>query len=93
MTSKEWLLYMNKSFEGTYGRSKTNDDNVHIDEIIPCSAWNFPEDNRYCWHYLNSQWLLAGDNLSKSNSYTKEDKVNMINMIDKDLSGETAIKN
>ena len=57
MTSKEWVVYLNKTFEDTYGRSITDDDDVHIDEIIPCSAWNLPEDNRYCWHYLNSQWL------------------------------------
>jgi hypothetical protein len=81
MTSKEWLKYLHKTFEDRYGRPKTDKDEVHIDEIIPCSAWNLPDDNKYCWHYLNSQWLLAEDNLSKSNSYEEDDKLAMIERI------------
>jgi hypothetical protein len=81
MTSKEWLKYLHKTFEDRYGRPKTEKDEVHIDEIIPCSAWNLPDDNKYCWHYLNSQWLLAEDNLSKHNSYEEEDKLAMIERI------------
>jgi len=85
MTSKEWLKYLHKTFEDTYGRPKTDEDDVHIDEIIPCSAWNLPDDNKYCWHYLNSQWLLAGDNLSKHDSYEEEDKLAMIERIQSSL--------
>jgi len=81
MTSEEWLKYLHKTFEDRYGRPKTDKDEVHIDEIIPCSAWNLPDDNKYCWHYLNSQWLLAEDNLSKSDSYKEKDKVAMIERI------------
>ena len=81
MTSNEWLKYLHKTFEDRYGRPKTEKDEVHIDEIIPCSAWNLPDDNKYCWHYLNSQWLLAEDNLSKSDSYQEKDKVAMIERI------------
>ena len=81
ITSKEWLKYLHKTFEDRYGRPKTDKDEVHIDEIIPCSAWNLPDDNKYCWHYLNSQWLLAEDNLSKSDSYEEEDKLVMIERI------------
>ena len=81
MTSAEWLKYLHKTFEDRYGRPKTEKDEVHIDEIIPCSAWNLPDDNKYCWHYLNSQWLLAEDNLSKSDSYQEKDKVAMIERI------------
>jgi hypothetical protein len=81
ITSKEWLKYLHKTFEDRYGRPKTEEDEVHIDEIIPCSAWNLPDDNKYCWHYLNSQWLLAEDNLSKSDSYEEEDKLAMIERI------------
>ena len=81
ITSKEWLKYLHKTFEDRYGRPKTEEDEVHIDEIIPCSAWNLPDDNKYCWHYLNSQWLLAEDNLSKHNSYEEEDKLAMIERI------------
>jgi len=54
---------------------------VQLDEIIPCSAWNLPDENEYCWHYLNSQYLLAKDNLSKSNKYNEKDKLDMIERI------------
>jgi hypothetical protein len=81
MTTKEWLKYLHKTFEDRYGRPKTEKDEVHIDEIIPCSAWNLPDDNKYCWHYLNSQWLLAEDNLSKHDSFEEEDKLAMIERI------------
>src|SRR6056300_97260 len=81
MTMEEWLKYLHKTFEDRYGRPKTEEDEVHIDEIIPCSAWDLPDDNKYCWHYLNSQWLLAEDNLSKSDSYEEEDKHAMIERI------------
>jgi hypothetical protein len=83
MTTEEWLKYLHKTFEDRYGRPKTKEDEVHIDEIIPCSAWDLPNDNTYCWHYLNSQWLLAEDNLSKSDSYEEEDKLAMIERIQK----------
>ena len=86
MTSEEWLKYLHKTFEDRYGRPVTDDDDVHIDEIIPCSAWNLPDDNKYCWHYLNSQWLLADDNLSKGHSYNEEDKLAMIELISSELS-------
>ena len=86
MTPKEWLKYLHKTFENRYGRPRNESDEVHIDEIIPCSAWNIPDDNKYCWHYLNSQWLLAEDNLSKSDSYSQTDKDEMIKRIDIALS-------
>ncbi len=86
MTPKEWLKYLHKTFEDRYGRPRNESDEVHIDEIIPCSAWNIPDDNKYCWHYLNSQWLLARDNLSKGSSYSQTDKDEMINRIDIALS-------
>jgi len=85
MTTKEWMKYLHKTFEDRYGRPITDNDDVHIDEIIPCSAWNLPDDNKYCWHYLNSQWLLAEDNLSKSDSYQEKDKVAMIERIQSSL--------
>jgi hypothetical protein len=81
MTSEQWLKYLNKTFEDRYGRPKNDEDEVHIDEVIPCSAWNLPDDNKYCWHYLNSQWLLAEDNLSKGDSFEEEDKLAMIERI------------
>jgi len=82
MTSKEWYAYLSKTFEDRYGRPRNESDEVHIDEIIPCSAWNLPDDNKYCWHYLNSQWLTPEDNLLKGDSYEEEDKVAMIERIE-----------
>ena len=82
MTSKEWIEYLHKTFEDRYSRPKTDNDKVQIDEIIPCSAWNLPDDNKYCWHYLNSQWLIDNENQQKGSKYTEEDKRAMIQRID-----------
>ena len=87
MTSEEWTnSYLPKTFEDRYGRPKTDDDPVQIDEIIPCEAWKFPEDNKYCWHFLNSQWLIdlpeQRDNQIKGSKYTEEDKRAMVKRID-----------
>ena len=90
MTSEEWLKYLHKTFEDRYGRSKTEEDEVHIDEIIPCSAWNLPDDNKYCWHYLNSQWLLAEDNMSKHDSYEEGDKLAMIERIQSSINSSSS---
>ena len=82
MTSKDWVRYLHELFEVRYGRPKTDNDEVQIDEIIPCSAWNLPDDNKYCWHYLNSQWLIDNTNQEKGTKYTEEDKRAMIERID-----------
>jgi hypothetical protein len=82
MTSEDWVKYLHELFEVRYGRPKTDNDKVQIDEIIPCSAWNLPDDNKYCWHYLNSQWLIDNTNQEKGTKYTEEDKRAMIQRID-----------
>ena len=86
MTHGEWDMYLHKLFEVRYGRPKTEDDRVQIDEIIPCKGWNLPDDNKYCWHYLNSQWLIdiegGRENQEKGTKYTEEDKRAMIERID-----------
>jgi hypothetical protein len=60
----------------------TREDETSIDEIIPCKAWNLPEDNKYCWHWLNSQMLLEADNKAKYATYTEENKRAMVDRID-----------
>ena len=82
MTGKEWVAYLNETFERNYGYPRTDDVKVHIDEIIPCSGWDLPTENKYCWHYLNSQYLLADENSSKHASYAEEHKRAMIARID-----------
>ena len=82
MTPKDWVRYLHKTFEDRYGRPKTDNDEVQIDEIIPCDGWNLPDDNKYCWHYLNSQWLIDNTNQGKGSKYTEEDKRAMIQRID-----------
>ena len=82
MTPKDWVRYLHKTFEDRYGRPKTDDDKVQIDEIIPCDGWNLPADNKYCWHYLNSQWLIDNENQGKGSNYIEEDKRAMIKRID-----------
>ena len=91
MTGEEWVKYLHKTFEDRYGRPKTENEKVQIDEIIPCSAWNLPDDNKYCWHYLNSQWLLGNENQEKGSSYTEEDKLAMIERIDDYFKSASAV--
>lgn len=40
---------------------------IHIDEIIPCDAWDLTDPVQYklCFHYTNSQLLWEFDNCSK----------------------------
>ena len=91
MTGEEWIKHLHETFENRYGRPKTDDDEVQIDEIIPCDAWNLPDDNKYCWHYLNSQWLLGNENQEKGSSYTEEDKLAMIERIDDYFRSASAV--
>ncbi len=44
----------------------------HLDEIIPCAAWNLEDPTHWaaCWHWTNSQPLLAHENLTKSSRAT-----------------------
>ncbi len=46
----------------------------HLDEIIPCSAWNLtdPIEQKACFHYMNSQPLEKFFNLSKGGANTKD---------------------
>jgi hypothetical protein len=82
MSLKDWCAWLAESFRRRYGRDPRPDEEVHIDEIIPCSAWTLPDDNKYCWHYMNSQLLTEGDNLAKNAKYSEEDKKAMISRID-----------
>ncbi len=82
MALKDWRAWLAESFRRRYGRDPMPDEEVHIDEIIPCKAWTFPGDNKYCWHYMNSQLLTKGDNQAKNAKYSEEDKKAMISRID-----------
>lgn len=46
----------------------------HLDEIIPVSAWDLtnPVHWKACWHYLNSQPMLAKENISKNGANRKD---------------------
>lgn len=83
MALKDWRTWLAESFRRRYRRDPRPDEEVHIDEIIPCSAWTFPGDNKYCWHYMNSQLLTKEGNLTKNAKYSEEDKKAMISRIDR----------
>ena len=82
MHPRDWHAYLTRTFVYTYGRMPTREDETNIDEIIPGTAWNLPEDNKYCWHWLNSQMLLRADNGTKNATYTEKNKKAMIDRID-----------
>jgi len=81
MSSKAWVVYLNDTFVKRYGREPTLDDEVDIDEIVNCAAWDLPEENQYCWHFKNSRLLLVKHNRGRPPS-TQEEKEAMIKEID-----------
>ncbi len=73
----QWFDYLESLFDesmtwANYGPA------WHIDEIIPCSAWeqSDPIERKCCWHYLNSRPLEKMMNITrphgKNYDYTKE---------------------
>ncbi len=70
---EEWKQYLETKFD-----QDMSWDNYgpywHVDEIIPCSAWNQDDliEQKACWHYLNSQPLEAKANISKSGANRKD---------------------
>ena len=48
----------------------------HIDEVIPCAAWDFnnPDHMKACWHWSNRQPMWAKDNMSKNGPRNKKTK-------------------
>ena len=89
MNREDWLVYLNNTFFNRYGRYPNENDETHIDEIVNCASWDFPEDDKYCWHYINSQLLLEKDNLTKPPS-TQEEKEAMRLRIDAWLANRDA---
>lgn len=69
-TTQEWRNYIESKFD-----SNMNWDNYgsywHLDEIIPCYAWNMTNEieQKACFHYLNSQPLEKIENISESINY------------------------
>ncbi len=55
------------SFYNNYGKLPTDQDNLHVDHIIPLATAETEEEILKLNHYTNLQWLLAEDNLKKSN--------------------------
>lgn len=53
-------------------------DNIHIDHIKPVSKFNLEDPCEFlqCCHYTNLRPLLAKDNLTKYNKWSKEDELN-----------------
>jgi len=94
MKNKATIEYLGCSpeFLKEYIQNKMTDemtcDNIHIDHIKPVSRFELsdPKQLLQCCHFSNLQPLLAEDNLSKSNKWSKmEDKHWRENIIDKTL--------
>ena len=60
--------FLKQYLEGTKVVGKDY-SNAHIDHIIPCSSFDFSdeEQQKKCFHYTNLQLLPANENLKKSN--------------------------
>ena len=82
----ESLFYNGMTFN-SYGKK-----GWHVDEIIPCSAWDFSNEDhiKACFHYTNRQPLWGKDNFGKGGvrsegkSYWQpfiEDRLNMLRMM------------
>lgn len=65
----------------TDGMSWENRDKWHLDHIIPVASAKNEEEIILLNHYLNFQPLWACDNMSKSDKYKEEDKIQMLRAI------------
>ena len=65
-TPKELAIYLENLFQP--GMSWDRKDEIHIDHIIPCRAFDLTrkEERLRCFHYTNLQPLWAKDNIQKS---------------------------
>jgi hypothetical protein len=61
--------HLTETFIKNYNRKPNNNDNLHIDHIIPLSSAQSEAEILKLNHYYNLQWLLACDNMKKG---TKE---------------------
>jgi hypothetical protein len=55
----------------TKGMSWDRRDELHIDHIVPCCAFDLtsPEEQKKCFHYTNLRMLWAKDNLQKGSRH------------------------
>lgn len=77
-------LRYNKDYE-TLTEIQKNEGRVELDEIIPIYAWNLPDENKYCWHWANSQLLRRKKNREKGHTFTEEYKTKKIKEVDNHL--------
>lgn len=74
-TLQEWEAHLQSNMpihsitkiQATWGDFLSSPTKLHIDEIIPCDAWDLTDPVQYklCFHYSNSQLLWAFDNQKK----------------------------
>lgn len=70
---------LHEQFEQAFEEGMTfeNYGQWHIDHRIPCAAFT-PEEQRVCWWHKNLQPMWASANQIKGDSYTEEDKQDLI---------------
>jgi hypothetical protein len=61
--------HLDYTFWLNYGRYPTPEDKLHIDHVVPVSKATTEDELLKLNHYSNLQYLLASDNISKSNRY------------------------
>lgn len=64
---EELFAHLKQTFFANYDREINENDKLHIDHIIPVSSTKTEEEFLKLNHFSNLQYLLATDNLKKSN--------------------------
>jgi len=74
-TLKDLIKRLKKTIPKGYDWNDFLDGKLHVDHIIPISAWNYDNPGqinfRRCWALSNLQLLPAKENILKSNKLTK----------------------
>ena len=75
-TLEQFKSHIEKQF--TKGMNWENQGEWHLDHIKPMNAFDLLDENekRYCNHWSNFQPLWGPENMSKKDSWTKEDESN-----------------
>ena len=72
-TAEQWRKHLESQF--TEGMAWGQRGEWAIDHILPCAAFDLTKKKhqKYCFHWSNTQPMLTGDNLAKSDKYCPDE--------------------